>query len=212
MLTVGDILRKEREKQGLTLADIEKKIHVRRKYLEFIEKSQWGDFSSKIYIVGVIRNYARVLSLPPEKAIAFFRREYERSEETGFKRKVSKSQLTSETRFALYAVVASMFLSLALYFGFQLKTYFTPPSITIVSPSQTTFEKVESVTVRAVTTAQSQVEIFGNRIIQDENGEFEYNFPLKTGKNTLVIKVTGPNGQEAALTQDYVLEAQKKKK
>ena len=38
-LMVGDILRREREKQGLTIADVEKGTSIRGLYIEHIERS-----------------------------------------------------------------------------------------------------------------------------------------------------------------------------
>ena len=88
MLSVGSILKNEREKKGLLLSDIEKKIKIREKYLKAIEDENWNYFSSKIYITGILKNYSRVLNLDHKKVLAFFRRDYEKKEEVKFKKKL----------------------------------------------------------------------------------------------------------------------------
>src|SRR5450830_1105793 len=98
MLSVGTILKKEREKKGLLLIDIEKQIKVREKYLKAVEEENWSYFSSKIYITGILKNYSRVLNLDHKKILAFFRRDYERKEEVKFKKKITSTYLTSETK------------------------------------------------------------------------------------------------------------------
>ena len=130
MLSVGTILKKEREKKGLLLIDIEKQIKVRENYLKAIEDENWNYFSSKIYITGILKNYSRVLNLDHKKVLAFFRRDYEKKEEIRFKRKVTSAYLTSGTKKLLKFGLIILTLFFILYFVFQLKTYFSPPSFT----------------------------------------------------------------------------------
>ena len=80
MLSVGEILKKQRKKKGLTLLEVEKKIKVRLKFLKAIEDNNWS-FSSKVYISGIIKNYAQFLDLDKDKVLAFFRRDYEKNDE-----------------------------------------------------------------------------------------------------------------------------------
>ena len=46
---VGDILRREREKQGLTIADIEKGTSIRGLYIEHIERGNIGELPGLVY-------------------------------------------------------------------------------------------------------------------------------------------------------------------
>lgn len=206
MLTVGEILRKEREKQNITLEQVEKKINVRRKFLQAVEDNDWTLFASKIYIIGVLKNYARVLGLPHDKVIAFFRREYGKKETVGFKTKVSSSFLNSDSKFVLWGIVAAIFLTFAVYFGYQLTLYFSPPKITILEPTNTRFRKVTGVEVKAKADRESQIMIFGNRVYQNKDGVFTYHYPLKKGTNEFVVEVVGPNGKKTVLKQIYILE------
>jgi cytoskeletal protein RodZ len=63
MFSVGQMLREERERKNIRLQDVEKAIKIRTKYLEQIENNNWSSFSSKIYIIGIINNYAKYLNL-----------------------------------------------------------------------------------------------------------------------------------------------------
>ena len=60
---VGNILRAEREKQGLTIKDIENETSIRTLYIEAIEKGAWKALPSEVYVKGFIRNYAEFLRL-----------------------------------------------------------------------------------------------------------------------------------------------------
>ena len=60
---VGDILRSEREKQGLTIKDIENETSIRALYIDAIEKGNQKALPSEVYVKGFIRNYAEFLRL-----------------------------------------------------------------------------------------------------------------------------------------------------
>ena len=72
---VGDILRREREKQGLTIADIEKGTSIRGLYIEHIERGNIGDLPGLVYAKGFVRNYAKFLRLNAEALVQQFAEE-----------------------------------------------------------------------------------------------------------------------------------------
>lgn len=71
-LMVGDVLRKEREKQGLTIADIEQGTSIRALYLEHIERGNIGELPGMVYAKGFVRNYAGFLHLDAERLVQQF--------------------------------------------------------------------------------------------------------------------------------------------
>lgn len=60
---VGDILRAEREKQGLTIDDITRETSIRDIYVEAIEKGDYDALPGDVYAKGFIRNYSRFLQM-----------------------------------------------------------------------------------------------------------------------------------------------------
>ena len=72
---VGDILRREREKQGLTIADIEKGTSIRGLYIEHIERGNIGELPGLVYAKGFVRNYAKFLCLNAEALVQQFAEE-----------------------------------------------------------------------------------------------------------------------------------------
>ena len=66
MLTVGQQLKTEREKQNLTLKDVELSTSIRSLYLDAIEKDNFTAVPGEVYLKGFIRNYAIALSIDPE--------------------------------------------------------------------------------------------------------------------------------------------------
>lgn len=60
---IGEVLRAEREKQNLTIKDIEKGTSIRALYIDAIEKGNYEQLPGEVYTKGFIRNYAHFLKL-----------------------------------------------------------------------------------------------------------------------------------------------------
>lgn len=71
--TVGEILRTEREKQGMTVKDVEKGTSIRALYIQAIEDGKYDVLPGEVYLKGFIRNYATFLGLDPQEMLALYR-------------------------------------------------------------------------------------------------------------------------------------------
>ena len=78
---VGDILRREREKQGLTIADIEQGTSIRGLYIEHIERGNIKELPGLVYAKGFVRNYANYLKLNANEIVNAFNEEMHPQEE-----------------------------------------------------------------------------------------------------------------------------------
>ena len=205
MLTLGELLRKKRVQLGMSFDQVEKTIKIRTKYLQALEKNNWAIFPSKTYIIGAINNYSKVLGLEKNKMTAFFRRDYEKKEKLAFREKVSSRYLTSETKKWAFVLLAFVFLTFFVYFGIQLSIFLSPPKLVILTPQKDRFIK-GSVLVKGKVGKEATVTVFDEPVVTNKKGEFEYNFPLKKGKNLLIIKVVGANGKEKVFRKTFIKE------
>lgn len=205
MLSVGTIFSRERQRRGFTLKQVEKHTRIREKFLEAIETNDWSLFSSKIYITGLIKNYSKFLDLDEEKMAAYFRRDYERREEVKFKKRVESKYFKSETRKLIIVGISIVVLIFAGYFAYQLKNYFAPPTIKILAPLNTEVRNTDRISIRGKTEPDANIMIFEERVYQDKNGDFVYDFPLKKGSNKIIIDVTGANGKKTSLQKTFIL-------
>jgi hypothetical protein len=206
MNSVGDILRQEREKKGVTLRTIEKEIKVREKVLRELESNNWEAFPSRIYITGIINNYARHLGLDTQRILAIFRRDYERKEDVHFKRSVMARSVTSESKRAIFTVIAGFLLLFSVYFGYQVTQYLTPPKVEIITPLVDRVRSTDHIRIVGKTEKEASITIYGERVYPNREGRFEYLFPVKDGKNELVIEVIGANGKKTTLRKTYIKE------
>lgn len=73
MKTVGELLREEREKKGLSLRDIETAISIRTLYLNAIEEGNYHLIPGEVYLKGFIRNYSNYLGLNGQQMVELYR-------------------------------------------------------------------------------------------------------------------------------------------
>ncbi len=70
-VNIGEILKKEREKRGLSLSDIAKETLIREFYLEQIENNEFPRYDG--YIAAYIRKYAEALGIDPEPLVSAYK-------------------------------------------------------------------------------------------------------------------------------------------
>ena len=73
METVGQLLRAERQRQALTIKDIEHATSIRALYLTSIEEDNYKVAPGEVYLKGFIRNYANYLGLDGTEFVNMYR-------------------------------------------------------------------------------------------------------------------------------------------
>src|SRR5918998_2595065 len=74
---IGAALREERERQGLTLEDLEARTKIRTRYLRALENEDWDILPGPTYVRGFLRTYAGTLGLDAEDLVDDYREEFE---------------------------------------------------------------------------------------------------------------------------------------
>ena len=78
---IGDLLRRERERQNLSIKDIEKVTSIRALYIDAIEKGEYKTLPGEVYAKGFVRNYANYLKLNANEIVNAFNEEMHPQEE-----------------------------------------------------------------------------------------------------------------------------------
>jgi cytoskeleton protein RodZ len=71
-ISPGALLKKEREKKGLSHTQISQQIRLRPRFLEAIENEEWDLLPAPSFAKGFIRSYARVLGLDEERVVDLY--------------------------------------------------------------------------------------------------------------------------------------------
>lgn len=127
---IGDTLRKEREKQRMTIQDIEDGTSIRASYIEAIENGEYDKMPGRVYAKGFVKNYANFLNLNGDEIVKQFISEVSPATETveqvkevapenkrsGFS--VSGRRLEIENKFSANHLVAAIVVIALLVGGF----------------------------------------------------------------------------------------------
>ncbi|MDR3563549.1 MAG: helix-turn-helix domain-containing protein [Negativicutes bacterium] len=73
MQTLGDILRAAREKEGISVKDVEKATSIGAIYIQAIEDGKYSVLPGEVYLKGFIRNYANFLGLNGQEMVNLYR-------------------------------------------------------------------------------------------------------------------------------------------
>ena len=204
MLSVGEILKKDRIRLQISLEQVEKDTRIRLKFIEAIENNQWKTFSSHIYITGIIKTYSNYLHLNSDKVLAFFRREYEKKDDIRFKRRISSRYLTPQTKQVVKIITLILVMAIVGYFILQIRNYLLPPKVLIITPTQDIFFREDKIKILGKTEKEALIMVHGERVYPNLEGEFEFQYPLKLGNNEVKIEVTGANGKKTIVTKSYI--------
>ena len=80
MSGIGEKLRQKRTELGLTLQEIEEQTKIRIFYLEAIESEDYKSLPGKVYILGFLRSYCKLLKIDPNEIIGEFNEAWDNAE------------------------------------------------------------------------------------------------------------------------------------
>lgn len=109
MSEFGEDLKKERESRKITLASIAEATKISSRHLTALEQSRFGDLPGGVFNKGIVRSYAQMVGLNPEKWVVRYVAAYESSGQmkdgdvswTAFAENVGRSRPKAETRPAM---------------------------------------------------------------------------------------------------------------
>lgn len=73
MASIGEELRRERQRRGVTIKDVEQVLHIRATYLEALEEDNYKIIPGDVYVKGFIGNYADYLGLDRQRLVESYK-------------------------------------------------------------------------------------------------------------------------------------------
>lgn len=74
---LGAQFRRRREANGYSVEDVSSFLRIRPDFIIAIEDSEFDRLPGRVYAIGFIRNYAQILNMDADKAIAMFKTQYD---------------------------------------------------------------------------------------------------------------------------------------
>jgi len=202
MVRVGQKLKSQRLKKGLTLEEVAKATKIKTRFISAIENEEFEKLPSSAYAHGFVKNYARFLRLPEKETLALFRREYSLDKEI----KAFPESLTEEefpiSRFRLSKIpkiAIFIFIILFGYLLFQYRYTVIDPYVSIFSPKEGEVLFSQTIEVVGKTDPNASVFINNEPVSVNGNGNFKKSINLFIGKTTITVKVVNYFGRETII-------------
>jgi cytoskeletal protein RodZ len=212
MKTVGELLRQERVKQHKTLEQIAEKTKIRPGILDHLEKGEYHFLPSRTYVQGFVKAYAHALKMDSEKALAFFRREYDMKEHD----QPAPPQPLRRTGPIITPgklVTIAGTLLLLLFFGvlfWQYRQFAGRPVLIIDYPPDQTVTQRPFINVSGKTDPEAEILVNDQNVPVTAEGSFQVTINLQEGTNRITVVAKNSIGKETVLEREVqvVLEQQ----
>jgi cytoskeletal protein RodZ len=214
--SVGEILKTERLRQGLSASQIASSIKTKEKNILAIENNDFSVFPGEIYALGYVRDYADLLGLKPDEVSPFFRRTVEMKRQASTHEKIVSTETeyfinqhldSAGKNISKMILTIGTLIVIAIFVGFLVVEYqrnILHPQLEIISPKADLKTNLKSIEVSGKTDAEDKIFVNGEEIPVDSSGSFKVNLDLKIGLNKITLKAV--NGyQKLTEIERYVL-------
>lgn len=208
MLSVGQLLKKARQKKGKTIFQIHKETKISPKIIEALENDDYQALPPPPFTKGFIRLYAQAVGLSPVKLIAIYRRVQEDNKIVLFPKTI-KSSLTNPSFFwspkiGIFFFSFFLLFLFAFYFLWQIKKIFSPPYLVVNKPQDGEIVYSKTILVQGKTDADASLYINDLLINTDEKGNFKYELNLFSGENTIEVKAVDRRKRQNLLVRKII--------
>lgn len=201
MKTVGQILKEERIKKGLSLEMVEKETKIRKKFLEAIENNNLDIAPGEVYAQGFVKKYAEFLDLESNRVMAIFRRQTQEKKELPLPSSLPQEKFLTPKKGGLF-LIFFFFLLFSFYLYFQYQN-FVVPHLVIYQPKEKVVQK-ENIIISGKTDSGNILTINHEEISLKENGNFSQEIKLSPGKNEIILETKrGERKKEIILSIIY---------
>lgn len=152
--TLGDELRRERQKQGISIETVSKVLNIRPSFVEALENNDYSVFPAEVYGVGFLRSYGNYLGLKGDKVIQKYKEQISKKDTDGILPvKAEKDVLPQKKLISISIVLVFVVLVVSLYIGQSDKSKFS------TIQTQTTLPEIEIQPPKPEVTAFIETEI-----------------------------------------------------
>jgi len=212
MITVGEVLKKQRKDLGKTVEQVALDTKIQPRFITFIESNDFTKFDSPIYAQGFIKIYAKYLELNEDRILAIYRRsvpnDNQKNPSNRETQNVKRKKIKISPKFIAIAFSILFLLGILGYIGFQIYQFQNPPTITIQSPDNDESVNEEEISVTGSVDTNSSLFINDQPVEIGTEGNFNYTVTLNPGVNIITILAKKNNStQESVETVKVTYEA-----
>lgn len=195
MKSVGEVLRKAREDQHLTIDEVFAHTRIDPRYVDAIERNAFGELPTAVSTLGFVSTYAAFVGQDPAAMIALCRRDFHIGEqETVVPRLVAERKRRRQRFFR--AVAGALVITFFVVGGYTVWFRYLrvqTPALAILEPTELALVK-SPVVVRGRTASDAVVQIDAQPVAVTQDGEFATQVELGSGEHVITITAKSRDG------------------
>ena len=219
MARLGEILRTEREKKGITLDQAAADTRIREKFLKALEDDDHRSLPGTVYTKGFLRNYAEYLDLNGEELVVLFHQErgmpVEPTRRYNTLKPIGRRSLVFTPAVFVPVVVLAGVLLFVGYLYYQFTSFAVAPALEVTDPATDAIAQDAAFVVKGHTVPAGRVtiQVFpGPMTVADihpnSDGTFSAPITLTAGSNHIVVEVLDPSGKVSKVNRSVLLQPQ----
>jgi len=193
----GEVLKKERTKQNLTIEDVATRLHLTSQVVQLLEEGEFAKIHGDVFVRGYLRSYSKLLGVDSDKIIAqYLDFIAPQLEEKAIKQEQSKLVKKNNKGYLVFIVIGLVVLLLAA--AWYINSYRTQDVVMQNDTPVNANEKIDIPLSVAVSPLETEVEdtddlsdvVSGEQIDIVENNQGE---EVKSESDSQVLKIEFDN-------------------
>ena len=209
--SVGFFLRVQRERRGLSIQQVSRKILVAEHYIEFLEEGQFDRLPGEVYFKHFLKRYVEFLGFTLQEVWDSYSDELEQKKYWQ-KRSIQPTLPLPVNNFITWPKVlratAATVVSLVLfaYLGYSAFNFLQPPNLTVLQPADNITIQESAIVVEGFTSPEATITVNDVPLIVAD-GYFSREFDLHSGVNTLEIVSTKKHGRKSVVERQIIVDS-----
>jgi len=204
--TLGDFLKKVREKQKITLDELSRKTKIRKIYLEALEKDDFNTLPYDPYGKGILKKYLTSLGIDQEYPLKLYERQknierYVNGKEPKKHLPPLKQHRVITPKILFITLMGGIFILILSYIIYQFYNFAAPPQLVINYPPDNITVQTDSLTVEGEVNHQIDLLINNQSIPVENDGHFKTIINLQNGVNFIKIAAKNRMNKETVVNR-----------
>lgn len=213
MKKVGAVLAEARQKTHVTLEEISRITHIRKEYLEAIERNEFEGLPPAVFVKGFLQQYARFVQIDEQTVLALFRRDFKVGSKgkiipREFIKPVSRKKTIFTPQLSALLSIGVVIVCILGYGGFLWFRFQQPPELEVFTPEQNATVS-QNVVVTGKTQSDAVIFVNSNPVSLNPQGLFRAEIYLSgKGVHTITIRAEDRKKRATVIQRTVQLEEQ----
>jgi transcriptional regulator with XRE-family HTH domain len=202
-LTLGEKLRKVRNDNRISLAEVSRATKIQTKYLEALEAGAYENLPPEVYVRGFLRGYAAHLGISEDVILRLYERERSIRKNLGKTETPARFQLGGSVpihvplsiRGVVVSVIGLVVAGFFSYLYLEFRSFVSEPRLAILAPMDGDTVTEAETLLKGLTDPRAVIRINGVEAAVDERGAFADRLSLDSGLNVITISSTNRFGK-----------------